>query len=43
VKSFIVSHSGFVYEQDLGPETLNPFRGMKPFNPDPTWTPVAEP
>ena len=43
VKSFIVSHEGIVYEQDLGPTTLDQFRAMKLFNPDPTWTPVAIP
>lgn len=43
VKSFIVSHEGIVYEKDLGPTTLDQFRAMKLFNPDPTWTPVAIP
>ena len=41
VKTFIVSHDGIVYEQDLGPETLVRFRGMERYNPDSTWTPVA--
>ena len=43
VKSFIVSHAGVVYEKDLGPKTLDQFRAMERFNPDPTWTPVPEP
>jgi hypothetical protein len=43
VKTFIVSHQGIVYEKDLGPTTLDQFRTMKRYNPDPTWTPVQEP
>lgn len=42
VKSFIVSHDGVVYEQDLGPGSLEVFRAMDRFNPDPSWQPVAE-
>jgi hypothetical protein len=42
VKTFIVSHNGVVYEQDLGPTTLDQFRAMKLYNPDPAWDPVAE-
>jgi len=41
VKSFIVSHDGVVYEQDLGETTLDQFRAMKLYNPDPNWEPVA--
>ena len=41
IKSFIVSHDGIVYEQDLGPTTLDQFRAMKLYNPDPSWDPVA--
>lgn len=41
VKTFIVSHEGTVYEQDLGPETLESFRAMEKYNPDSTWSPVA--
>ncbi len=40
VKTFIVSHDGVVYEQDLGPTTLDDFRAMKLYNPDPSWDPV---
>jgi hypothetical protein len=43
VKTFIVSHDGVVFEQDLGPETLERFRAMERFNPDKSWTPVDEP
>lgn len=41
VKSFIVSHTGVVYEKDLGPQTLQAFKSMSRFNPDATWHPVA--
>jgi hypothetical protein len=40
VKTFIVSHDGIVYEQDLGPKTLERFAAMELYNPDSTWTPV---
>jgi len=43
VKSFIVSHTGVVYEKDLGPKTLDEFRAMERFDPDSTWSPVTEP
>ena len=43
VKTFIVSHTGVVYEKDLGPETLEQFRAMDRYDPDPTWKPVSEP
>jgi hypothetical protein len=42
VKTFIVSQDGVVYEKDLGPKTLEVFRGMERFNPDRTWKPVPE-
>lgn len=42
VKTFIVSHDGVVYEKDLGPKTLDEFRAMDRFNPDPTWNRVAD-
>lgn len=41
VKTFIVSHDGVVYEKDLGETTLDEFRAMERFNPDPSWEPVA--
>jgi hypothetical protein len=42
VKTFIVSHTGTVYEQDLGPKTLDVFKSMEVYNPDSTWTPIQE-
>jgi hypothetical protein len=42
VKTFIVSHSGVVYEKDLGPETPDAFKSMTRFDPDPTWSPVQD-
>ena len=42
VKTFIVSHSGVVYEKDLGPETLDFFRKLDRFNPDKTWQPTQD-
>jgi hypothetical protein len=43
VMTFIVSHENVVFEQDLGPTTLEQVRAMDLYNPDPTWTPVSEP
>lgn len=43
VKTFIVSHTGIVYEKDLGASTLDQFRAMERYNPDPTWKPVPNP
>ena len=42
VMTFIVSHDGVVYEQDLGPTTLEQFHAMEVYNPDPMWDPVAQ-
>ena len=42
VRTFIVSHDGVVYEKDLGPKTLDEFKKMERFNPDPSWTAVEE-
>ena len=42
VKSFMVSQDGVVYEKDLGPQSLEFFKGMTRFNPDRSWTPVSE-
>ena len=42
VLTFIVSHDGVVYQKDLGPTTLTEFNKMERFNPDQSWTPVAE-
>ncbi len=40
VKTFIVSNDGVVYEKDLGPDTLQKFKSMELFDPDPSWRPV---
>jgi len=37
VMSFMVSHTGIVYEKDLGPSTDAVARAMTRFNPDSTW------
>ena len=42
VKTFMVSHDGVVYEKDLGPNSLEIAKGIDRFNPDRTWTPVAD-
>ena len=42
VKTFIVSHEGVVYQQDLGPDTLKIFQAMELYNPDKTWQPTND-
>jgi hypothetical protein len=42
VKTFIVSHTGIVYEKDLGPDTLEAFQKMELFNPDDSWKPTED-
>ncbi len=42
LKTFMVSHSGVVYEKDLGPDTLEEVQKMDHFNPDKSWTPVVD-
>lgn len=42
VKTFIVSHTGIVYEKDLGPSTLELFEKMDRFNPDKSWRPTED-
>ena len=42
MRTFIVSHDGVVYENDLGPKTLDEFNKMERFNPDKSWSPVPE-
>jgi hypothetical protein len=42
LKTFMVSHTGVVYEKDLGPDTLAEFQKMERFNPDKSWTPVVD-
>ncbi|MFL6230668.1 MAG: DUF2950 domain-containing protein [Pyrinomonadaceae bacterium] len=42
VKTFMVSHDGVVYEQDLGPKTGEIAATIDRFNPDKSWSPVAD-
>ena len=42
VMTFLVNHQGDVYEKDLGPNTTRIAAGMTAFNPDGTWTRVAD-
>lgn len=42
IKTFVVSHTGVVYEKDLGPATLQAFQKMQLFDPDKSWTVVTE-
>jgi hypothetical protein len=37
VQTFIVSHTGIVYQKDLGKDTLKEFKSMERYNPDKTW------
>ena len=41
LKTFMVSHTGVVYEKDLGAKTLEEFQKMERFNPDKSWSPVV--
>ncbi len=42
VMTFIVSNDGVVYQKDFGPNTVEIAKKIERFNPDNTWTPVAE-
>lgn len=42
VKTFIVSHTGIVYEKDIGPDTLKAFQKMELFDPDDSWKPTED-
>jgi len=42
VQTFIVNHSGTVYQKDLGPDSVNIAKQMERYNPDKTWTPVDD-
>lgn len=42
IKTFMVSHAGVVYEQDLGPDTVRRASGMTVFDPGQGWSPVVE-
>ena len=37
VMTFIVGPNGVVYQKDLGSDTLEKFRSMDQYNPDPSW------
>ena len=42
VMSFLVSHDGLVYEQDLGPDGAATASAMNVFDPTPDWQPAKE-
>ncbi|MCC6130476.1 MAG: DUF2950 domain-containing protein [Acidobacteria bacterium] len=42
VKTFIVSHDGIVYQQDLGPDFTGMVKCMERYNPGEGWTSVDE-
>jgi hypothetical protein len=42
VMSFLVSHAGIVYEQNLGPNGASIAEEMQAYDPGPGWTPVKE-
>jgi len=42
VMTFMVSNDGVVYQKDLGPDSVEIAKKIDRFNPDKTWTPVAE-
>ena len=42
VKTFVCSHSGTVFERDLGPNTAKLAERMSAYNPDKTWTEVKD-
>jgi len=37
IQTFIVSHSGVVYQKDLGPDSVNLAKQITRYNPDKTW------
>jgi len=42
VMSFIVNHSGVVYEQNLGPDGAAVAKAMQAYDPDSNWVPTKE-
>jgi Protein of unknown function (DUF2950) len=42
VMTFMVNNEGVVYQKDLGPGTLETAKKIDLFNPDKSWSPVAE-
>ena len=43
VMTFIVNRNGIVYQKDLGPETESVAKSMTRYNPDQSWSRVAQP
>jgi hypothetical protein len=41
IKTFMVSHTGVVYEKDFGDGTAEAFQKMELFDPDKSWTVVT--
>jgi len=42
IMTFIVSHDGVVYEQDLGPDSVDKFKAMETYDPGKDWMPIVE-
>jgi hypothetical protein len=42
VMTFLVSHSGEVFQKDLGPQTARLAERMRAFDPDDSWTKVSD-
>jgi len=42
IMSFIVSHDGIVYQQDLGPDSTDIAETISTYNPDAGWIPVQQ-
>ncbi len=42
VMTFIVNHTGTIFQKDLGPDTTKTAERMISFNPDPTWQRVSD-
>ena len=42
IMTFIISHDGIVYEQDLGPDSVDKFKAMEIYDPGEGWTPIVE-
>ena len=42
VMSFMVSHAGIVYEQNLGPDGAETAEAMSTYDPDDGWIPAKE-
>jgi hypothetical protein len=42
VMTFIINQQGKLYQKDLGPKTSEIVQTMNEFNPDSSWTPVAD-